>query len=683
MKKVIIVSKTHLDLGFTDFAENIKAKYIDAFIPNAIQIANEINDDNNKKFIWTTGSWIIKEALKNSSVDNKNKLISALKNGNIAPHAMPFTLHTELLDKDSIEYGLSITDEIDKITGTKTIAAKMTDVPGHTKALVPILHSHGIKLLHIGVNGASAMPNVPECFLWKVDDAEIIVIYSGSYGGEYKNEYIDDILYFDHTLDNHGASGSDAVLDNIKSIQKKYPDYKVTAGRLDDYAAELWKVRDKLPVITSEIGDSWIHGSATDPYKSAALRTLIGLKNKWLKNNTISKTDDEYICLADNILCLAEHTCGMDVKIALGDYEHYLKKDFNIARQLDTVKMKSIHRTFSDDNTFSEEVAETDTNDRGSYSKIEQSWLEQREYINNILIALSDEHKKEAVEALSPLMPLTLSERLLDRGSFDCRYTFKKSSIELNKFGGIKALILDGKSVIKENCKPCVTYHSYGKKDYDFWLTHYTRDIKETAVWSIADFARPLIDRIDDKFKQGRFSYTLYDCSTEKSQNELKILVNLKTDEYCSEELGAAREIQIIYTLTASKLNIELSWFNKDANRLTESTMLHIYPNCNDNNIKYIKLGEEVNPFDIVENGNRNLAAVEKVLFTADDNTFEIVNCHSPLVSIGSGKILQFDNKYESVLDGLTYILHNNVWGTNFPLWYENNAYFKFEISAI
>ena len=38
MKKVIVVSKTHLDLGFTDYAENIRRKYIDAFIPEAIEL---------------------------------------------------------------------------------------------------------------------------------------------------------------------------------------------------------------------------------------------------------------------------------------------------------------------------------------------------------------------------------------------------------------------------------------------------------------------------------------------------------------------------------------------------------------------------------------------------------------------------------------------------------------------
>lgn len=52
----------------------------------------------------------------------------------------------------------------------------------------------------------------------------------------------------------------------------------------------------------------------------------------------------------------------------------------------------------------------------------------------------------------------------------------------------------------------------------------------------------------------------------------------------------------------------------------------------------------------------------------------------SPLVSLGHGKILQFDNKTESLCDCLAFILCDNVWDTNFPLWYGDNAYFAFEI---
>ena len=177
MKKVFVVSKTHLDLGFTDYAENIRRKYIEEYIPAAEALAKEVNTKSRKQFIWTTGSWIIKEALNDTDKSRKENLVTALKKGDIVPHAMPFTTHSEVLDEDTFDFGLSIVDEIDAIRGRKTTSAKMTDVPGHTKAIVPILARHGIKLLHIGVNGSSAIPELPECFLWKCGNSEVVVIF--------------------------------------------------------------------------------------------------------------------------------------------------------------------------------------------------------------------------------------------------------------------------------------------------------------------------------------------------------------------------------------------------------------------------------------------------------------------------------------------------------------------------
>lgn len=81
MKKVFVVSKTHLDLGFTDYAENIRRKYIEEFIPQAISLANTVNTAERKSFIWTTGSWILKEALAYANETQKADLLKALKNG--------------------------------------------------------------------------------------------------------------------------------------------------------------------------------------------------------------------------------------------------------------------------------------------------------------------------------------------------------------------------------------------------------------------------------------------------------------------------------------------------------------------------------------------------------------------------------------------------------------------------
>ena len=35
IKKILVVFKTHLDIGFTDFAENVTEKYMNEFIPGA------------------------------------------------------------------------------------------------------------------------------------------------------------------------------------------------------------------------------------------------------------------------------------------------------------------------------------------------------------------------------------------------------------------------------------------------------------------------------------------------------------------------------------------------------------------------------------------------------------------------------------------------------------------------
>lgn len=68
MKRVIVVSKTHLDLGFTDYAENIRQKYINKFIPEAIELAGQVNTQSKKSFVWTTGSFPVR--LKISAVNN-------------------------------------------------------------------------------------------------------------------------------------------------------------------------------------------------------------------------------------------------------------------------------------------------------------------------------------------------------------------------------------------------------------------------------------------------------------------------------------------------------------------------------------------------------------------------------------------------------------------------------------
>jgi hypothetical protein len=146
----------------------------------------------------------------------------------------------------------------------------MTDVPGHTIALVSALANNGVRYLHIGVNGSSRVPNVPALFRWQNGENEIAVSYAGAYGDA---AVLDTgvALEFLHSMDNSGPPKREDVEAFFTHLTEKYPNAKIEAGSLDDFARELPAVWESLPVVTEEIGDSWIHGVSSDPLKTRGI----------------------------------------------------------------------------------------------------------------------------------------------------------------------------------------------------------------------------------------------------------------------------------------------------------------------------------------------------------------------------------------------------------------------------
>ena len=272
IREIIILFKTHLDVGYTDFAENVIKSYMESYIPNALKVAGQMRGEK-ERFIWTTGSWLISRFLEESP--QRTEMEDAIRNGDIRWHGLPFTTHTELMDRELFQYGLSLSQKLDERFGRKTIAAKMTDVPGHTRAMVPELAKAGIKFLHLGVNPASSVPAVPPLFRWKAPDGqEIVVMYNGDYGEFTEIGDTGAALYFAHTGDNRGPQSAEEIRRLYKDIHQKYPEAVLRAGTLEDVAQIALSIQD-LPVITGEIGDSWIYGTGSDPGKISQYRALL------------------------------------------------------------------------------------------------------------------------------------------------------------------------------------------------------------------------------------------------------------------------------------------------------------------------------------------------------------------------------------------------------------------------
>ena len=74
--------------------------------------------------------------------------------------------------------------------------------------------------------------------------------------------------------DNSGPHTQEEIAAIYAKLHARYPAAKIKASNMSEVAAAVDRVRDELPVITAEIGDTWIYGCSSDPYKVSRYREL-------------------------------------------------------------------------------------------------------------------------------------------------------------------------------------------------------------------------------------------------------------------------------------------------------------------------------------------------------------------------------------------------------------------------
>jgi len=669
IKKVYVIFKTHLDIGFTDLAETITEKYMDEFIPSAIKLGYQLKDNKDLSFKWTTGSWLIYHYLRTKKGDELNNLIKAIEDGIINWHGLPFTTHTELMDKQLFEYGLTLSEKLDKRFSRKTIAAKMTDVPGHTKAIVPLLAKAGIRFLHIGVNPASAVPQVPDFFTWVgADGSEVMVCYSYSYGEDCILPGMNEALYFAHTPDNCGPQTAEMVIKQYNDLKLKYPNAEIVASTLDDFTESLLKYKSSIPKVYEEIGDSWIHGAATDPLKISKFRELSRLRKRWISEGKFIGYENELEDFSLNLLLIPEHTWGMDIKRHLGDYKNYSKEEFKLARKADIV----------DDST---QMGFNWGTDNRSYSRFERSWEEQREYLYKAIEDLPEVLKKEAkvtLERLTPIIIKTDDKHI--KLNINERYNFLNYEVEFDENGTINFLSHEdlGKIFDKQNRCGLFVYEEIGRESYDFWFNNYIRDYKQNN-WAYGDFGKPLFEA--ERTVTREHNMYFHDGSYINNGDNIEVIINITSEKYASSELGCPKCIQLVYRFYNNKIGLDLIWNKKDAMRLPECIWFSINPKVDNSNMWFVeKMEELISPMQVVRNGGRNLHAIDSCIqYLGAEKKIKIKSLDAPLVAMGERKILKYDNKID-LSQVANFNLYNNLWGTNFRMWYEEDAKFRFII---
>lgn len=672
VKKVIVVFKTHLDIGFTASAAEVLKNYHARFIPAAIDLAERVNADGKKRFVWTVGSYLIKHYFDHANEAECARLARAIERGDVAWHGLAYTTHTELMDGALMRYGLSISQALDARFHRETIAAKMTDVPGHTVALVPYLAKTGIEYLHIGVNNSSRMPEVPKFFRWKYGEDEIVVHYEDGYG---KETVLPNgvALAFCHAQDNAGPPAPEFLEEAYRELVQRYPNADIGAGTLDDFAREVRSVRDSFPVVTQEIGDTWIHGVATDPLKVSQYLRLLKLGEAWVKYGALDPNSPAYGDIMEQLLLVAEHTWGMDTKKYLFDFANWTKADFQAARKRD----KTDYTFFSPRNAHilaalkDELRAYRGENEVSSYSVFEASHAEQRAYIDKALEALPEELAQQAKEEFAFAMPeipqgaLRHANEPFDIGAW--RVTV----------GANGALCHIANAALNVDMKANLGLFAYetfdGKTAMDCFFD-YGRDLKQNFHWAECDFSKPGLRYETSIRRNAGFA-----LPARIVQSGSTLYIRLRPAQELCEAYGCPRQLLVTHEF-GDTIKTTLYWAGKDAIRSPEAIWFGMTLEVSDpRRWRVVKLGLPVSPFEVVTGGNRKLHCAKKLVYDVADCRAMIEAFDAPLLSVGGRHLYDVDDAYGDMTDGLWYLLYNNRWGTNFKQWFEEDMRFAFE----
>lgn len=659
-QKIHLIFKTHLDVGFTGYAADVVRTYFEKYIPTALHTALEIRQSGRpERFIWTTGSWLIYEYLEQATPEQRQEMESAILAGDIIWHALPFTTHTELMDVKLFRAGLSISQELDRRFGKHTIAAKLTDVPGHTRGIVPLLTEAGVRFFHVGVNSGSTLPAVPPLFRWQdPSGAEIIVLYESGYGNVFRLQGMEDSLAFGHTLDNLGPQSPGQVFDIYQSLQAAFPGAEIFASTLSAYAEKLEPIRSQLPVVTQEIGDTWIHGVGSDPIKVSQFRELLRLRSEWLARDQSIQNEEWYQTFQRKLLIVPEHTWGMDEKTFLNDRENYATAQFHAARNQE------------------------------NFRKFEASWKEQRAYLETAVNGLKgtpyEDSARERLAAIQPAppklhrwTPANLAGQTLQTPFFKVRFDMNTGAIV-----SLRPASRDRDWAGETSPIGWLRYQTFSAEDYERFFDQYILPAERDNGWTREDFTKPGLASANPL---SRFWQPVVDAMyLQTIENETKVLFHLSAEPLSMVEYGCPQDFTLQYTFSSEQpeIAIDLQWFNKSACRLPEALWFSFKPRITQNaDWKIEKLGEEISPLDVVENGNRHLHATGKGVTCRDEgDLLTIFPLDSPLVAPGQPSLLNFTNQQPDLRGGMHFNLFNNLWGTNFPMWCEEDCRFRFRL---
>jgi Domain of unknown function (DUF5054) len=741
VEQVDLVIMSHLDVGYTGFAIDVINTYFQQYFPEAIDYAARIADDPNPDlramgYVFTSHPWLISlyldcpqdliPALACPNAQDREAFIAALDSGVIGWEGYTFNLQAALMDPSLYRFALDMTRRLDeRFHKRPTLTVSLRDVPGSTRAMLPLLLADGYTAVSVGVNGAVVSAAVSPAFVWRdgIDGRSVLaLVHPGGYGGVKLQDCVvvaglkvAQCVWV--TGDNAGPPAPGDVAQVWRILVKQFPQAKVKATGFDHFTRALETVRASLPVVDQEIGDTWLSGPPADPGKLTSFREMSRARAECFAAGRCPADDPDISDFSRLLLKAPEHTAGISSTGVLQDYS----KDWS--------------------NPRFEQVR-----DEKEFRYVESSWSEQRRFLDWALAALDRPHSSPAAKALhaditarlaaiTPRLPSTAGYTPVDpAGPFACGtlelgfdaatgaidhlvdlrtgrnwasppLAAKAVGVAARPFLQMRRMDLERDLRTKRpelsstteleppppfgdgNPLALFLYRTYDALDYYFYLRQYSYEWPPNLdSLSLAAFYKP---GVETAHPRSSWWLPALRSAWRKSDGSCDFLLELglPAEAHASYGAPASAWVQVAVPPGGSDVNVDFQWFDKTTTRLPESLWMAFRPIApNADGWRFQTLGELLPVTTTVVNGSRHLGAVWGGLSYCDPGGELFVESRdATVVSPGLPSLVDYNNQAVEPREGMFVDLATNVWNTNWPLWYpwlpgDENSRFRFTL---
>ena len=636
LRELIVATKSHVDIGFTEPEAKVLHDACRWLLPLAAEQCRRMCE-NGDGFCWVVPAYLAELALEWLDGEDLRRVEAGFASGRIAWHAVPFTTHTELLDEGLLDAMMSVSRRLDARFGKHTTCAKLTDVPGHPLALVR--SRAGIQCLHIGVNWMSSAPEIPSLSRWRdgAGNEVVLAINPKGYGGEIRIPGEDRAFLWDMVGDNMEVPSEHDFRASLAALRVANPGALVRAGRPEEWAGpDLLSRASNLPVVEADLGDSWIFGTGSDPWKMQRFRELIRLRKEWLVAQRLQPASPVMVRFDRELLLVAEHTWGGAVAAwTMHDRTHWSNPDFAQIRK------------------------------RGCWEALAASWQEQRDHVTKAIAALADlKLRGEAQAACDACAPKAFERAGWQAVEASAEHDFTGIRVRLDARGAVVSL--HDKIERAAGAIGLLRYQTFDATDCRRAVEEYC---SWQAEWLLEEFTKMGLDgsAAISRWWEPRIG----GCW----RRDDSLLLELGFDETAVIHAGAPRRVVLHYQVRPGHLECRVDWFEKYPTRLPEALWWTFQPLVADPRAWRVdKAGLWIDPCAVPRKGGRWLHGVQR---GARNGAVELRTRDAHLLAIGEPLLYRFPDRDVDAVGGLHLNLVNNCWGTNFPQWCGDDLSFR------